>query len=228
MEDTVKSILRGQTVVTVDATNYDVLVEKIPSNIAPSINPSSSFESGLGESGTKHDASYLLELFSNVLSSGKAGYTLNCSYQDCTSTGQQFIHVLSTNWSNQSSFTYIPTFHIICTFKENLKDTEPDRISLNMKLVSFSGHPISQQSESLTFAGLTKSQNVEEESMLAACRGSNLLKRFSKGEFKLCKGIPNCNNIETTLRTHGLFSGKYEGHIFSNPLISYNSLYNEL
>ena len=204
---------------TVDATNYDVLVETIPSNIVPSINPSSSFESGLGESEKKNDASYLLELFSNVLSSGKAGYTLNCSYQDCTSTGQKFIHVLSTNWSNQSSFTYIPTFHIICTLKEKLKDTETDRISLNMKLVSFSGHPISQQSESLTFAGLTKSQNVEEESMLAACRGSNLLKRFSKGEFQLCKGIPNCKNIENTLRTHGLLSGKYEGHLFSNLLI---------
>ena len=35
-----------------------------------------------------------------------------------------------------------------------------------MKLVSFSGHPVSQQNETLTFVGVTKDKNVEEKSMI--------------------------------------------------------------
>ena len=208
MDDTVTSILRGQTVVTVDTTNNDVLVETIPSGQDSTINPPTSFELGMGKMGPKTNTSYILELFSSVLSSGKAGYTLNCSHQESSSVGRPFIHILPTNWCNQSSFSYIPTFHLICTLMEENANDEVDRINLNMRLISFSGHPIPQQNETLTFSGLKKHQNVEEESMVAACCGSNLLKRFSQGEFKLCEGISNCNNIENTLKTHGLLHGK--------------------
>ena len=208
MEDTVKSILRGQTVVTVDTTNYSVVVETIPCN------PESPFEEDsitsdkplVGESELTSNASYLLKLFSNVLTSGKAKYTLNCSYQESMSTGKQFVHILPTNWCSYSIFSYIPTFHLICNFKQNEGDS--DKMSLIMKLVSFSGHPVSQQNETLTFTGVTKNQNVEEESMIAACSSSNLLKRFSEGRFSFCKGIGNCPNIENTLKSHGLLNGK--------------------
>ena len=208
--DTVKSILRGQTVVTVDTTNYDVVVETIPSNPESSINLSTSSETSIDVPATNPNSLYLLEVYSNVLSSGKAGYTLNCSHQVSSSNGTPFVHVLSTNWSKNSSFNYIPTFHIICTLKQDQKDGELDSVSLNMKLVTFSGHLISRQNETLTFVGVTKGKQVEEESVLAACSSSNLLKMFSEGQFKLCSGVPNCGNIENLIKAHGLLYGKIE------------------
>ena len=205
--DTVKSILRGQTVVTVDTTNYDVVVETIPTKPDSSINDPSSLETSMEAPTTATNASYLLELYSNVLSSGKAGYTLNCSHQESSSNGKPFVHVLSPNWSKHSSFTYIPTYHIICTLTQDQENGEKDRVSLNMIMASFSGHLIAQQNETLTFVGVTKGEKVEEESMIAACSSSNLLKRFSEGKFQLCRGVSNCHNIENTLKAHGLLYG---------------------
>ena len=134
--DTIKSILRGQDVVTVDTTNYDVVVETIPSNPESSINLSTSSETSIDVPATNPNSLYLLEVYSNVLSSGKAGYTLNCSHQVSSSNGTPFVHVLSTNWSNNSSFNYIPTFHIICSIKHSLENNGQKRISLVMNLVS--------------------------------------------------------------------------------------------
>ena len=206
--DIVNSILRGQTVVTVDTTNYDVVVEAIPLKPDSSINVSTNSETSINLPATNLNSLYLLEVYSNVLSSGKAGYTLNCSHQVSSLNGTPFVHVLPTNWSKTSSFNYIPTFHIICTLIQEQKDGETDSVSLNMMLVTFSGHLISHQKETLTFVGVTQGKQVEEESVLAACSRSNLLKMFSEGQFQLCSGVPNCNNIENLLKAHGLLYGK--------------------
>ena len=162
--DTVKSILRGQTVVTVDTTNYDVVVETIPSN-PESISTAACqrTETDTPERFLNCDTSYLLKMYSDVLSSGKAGVMLKCSPFQLKTTNQHFVHVLPTDWSSHSVLTYIPTFHIICSIKHSLENNGQNRISLVMNLVPFNGNPLIHQSETLTFAGIADGQKVEEE-----------------------------------------------------------------
>ena len=208
--DTVKSILKGQTVVTVDTTNYDVVVETIPSTTEPSPNSSSNLKAiSVSIIPPKSDNSYLIKLFSDILGSGKAGFVLKCSIQKANMNNQYFVHVLPVEWSLNSVFTYIPTFQIVCSCRGDLETNGQNKVGLVMNLVSFNGKLLSHQSETLTFAGVADGQEVDEASMVVACAGSRLLKLFSDGLFSLCQGVIHCKKIENTLRSHGLQSGMY-------------------
>ena len=208
--DTVKSILRGQTVITVDTTNtnYDVLVETIPSNPEEFADTSTNLKMpGVLRTSSKTNTFYLLKTFSDVLTSGKAGFTLKCSIHKTIRNNQSFVHILPADWALYSAFTYIPTFQIVCIVKNELSANDHDRVGLTMSLVSFNGKVLSHHSEILTFAGVTNGQEVKEASMIAACAGSRLLKLFSDGQFELCQGVTNCNKIWNTLKSYGLQSG---------------------
>ena len=129
--DAVKSILRRQTLVTVDATNYDVLVETIPSNPTPNVSSNLKNLSGsIPPLSAKTDPTegplHLLNVLQKVLrasaSSEENPYLqLSCNLHESVRNGCHFAHILPTNWSVQSVLSYVPTFHVICTWKNNVE-----------------------------------------------------------------------------------------------------------
>ena len=110
--DTIKSILRGQTLITVDATNYDVLVETIPSNPKPSVSSNLKNLSGIGPlpSAKTDPTEGALDLISVLqkVSRGSASLEdnaylqLSCKLNESVRNSSHFAHILPINWSGQS------------------------------------------------------------------------------------------------------------------------------
>ena len=209
--DTVKNILEDKKVVTVDTTSHDVVaVDEIPPN------PESFLSEGLNPrqicstaESSKFDNLNLLKLYCDVLTSGKIGFVFKCSILQHKESNQFFVHVLPSNWSSHSVFTFVPTFQIICNLKHEIEGNKQDCVKLVMNMVPFIGEPLVHQSETLTVDGLATGEEVKETSMVKACANSKLLKLFSEGRFELCQGVANCQKIKNTLRSYGMQVGNY-------------------
>ena len=205
MEDVVNDILSCETAFSEDKRSHDNVVGTNLSTQEPILISRQDYVP------EKCDNTSVLKMCSDVLTSGKAGYYLRCNILSLHPTEHQsFLHLLPIEWSANSAFEFIPTFHVICTTNNETKKAVSDKkMSLNINLVAFCGKPVIHQRETLTFAMTYDGDGKDESFIVEALSKSRLLKDFAENKFLLCRGVNNCQKIKHMLRTYGLESGKY-------------------